>query len=484
MARAGRFTTIAPLPPHGDWRRAVALDRGAGAPRPVVLAFVPSSVLDAPERLAALVRDVEAAARLHHPAAVPVLGTETVGDALAIVEDWRPGATLRALLDVGGRLPPDVAARIAVDVCGALSRAHAMDAGQGRPLAHGAVSAQHVVVGDDGVSRLGGFGETGGDPSGDVRALAGVLYECLAGEPPAPSAAPLDVPGVPPAVAAAVDRALGAAPGGAYASAAAFAESIAAARVASQADVASYAEAILPAEEGGRGALRRAVERAAGEDAEEVSEDYIVEPTDPLAERPAVSRELPRPPETRPGVDPAGVFRAPAAPAPRSPVPLALAVAAVCAVAGFGIGLGLSRTRLVAPPPPVALELPPGAAPAAAAPATVPASADAKPAPAPPRPAPGPARSKAARAAKPQPKAARLAAQKPAAPAGKGTLSVSAPEDAEVFLDGKKIGRGSLRIEIAAGAHRLEVRRGDAKVGEKFSVEPNETWTYDVTPTP
>jgi hypothetical protein len=62
-------------------------------------------------------------------------------------------------------------------------------------------------------------------------------------------------------------------------------------------------------------------------------------------------------------------------------------------------------------------------------------------------------------------------------------LSVSAPDDADVFLDGKRIGRGTLRTEIAAGAHRLEVRRGDAKVSERFSVEPNETWTYEVTPT-
>ncbi len=85
-------------------------------------------------------------------------------------------------------------------------------------------------------------------------------------------------------------------------------------------------------------------------------------------------------------------------------------------------------------------------------------------------------------ASKPAPKPAKVAAHRAAA-AGKGTLAVSAPDDAEVFLDGKRIGRGSLKLEIAAGPHRLEVRRGEAKVGEKFSVEANETWTYDVTPT-
>lgn len=479
VARAGRFTTVAPLPPHGEWRRSLALDHGAGAPRPVVLSFVPASVVDAPERLAALVRDVEAAGRLHHPSAVPVLGSETLGDGLAVVEDFRPGTTLRALLDAGGRLPPDVAARVAVDVCGALSRAHATDAGDGRALAHGALTASHVLVGEDGVARLCGFGEgAGGDPAADLRALAAVLHECLAGEPPAPTGARLDAPGIPAALAAAVDRALGATPEGPYPTPAALADAIAAARVASQSDVAAYAEVIVPAEEGGRGALRRAVARAAGEDAEEVSEDSIVEPTGPVTAGPPVSRELPRPPQTRPGDDPAGVFRAPSAPATRSAWPVALAVAAVCAAGGFGIGFALSRSRPA--PPPVALDLPPppvDPADEAMDAARGTSAPSAKAAAAPPRP-------KAPRGAKVQPKPAKLAAQKPAPPAGKGNLAVSAPDDAEVFLDGKKIGRGSLKLEIAAGAHRLEVRRGDATVGERFSVLPDETWTYDVTPTP
>lgn len=488
MARAGRFTTVAPLPPHGEWRRVLALDRGAGGARPAVLSFVPAPVLDAPERLAALVRDVETAARLHHPSVVTVLGTETVGDALAVVEDWRPAATLRELLDAGGRLPADVAARIALDVCAALGRAHAADAGDGHPLAHGALSAAHVLVGDDGVARLCGFGEgTGGEPADDLRALAAVLFECVAGEPPGTGPARLDAPGIPAELAAAVDRALGAAPEGPYPSAAALGEAIAAARIASQGDVASYAEAILPAVEGARGALGHALARAGGDEAEEVSEDFIVEPTDPATPRPVVPAELPRPPQTRPGVDPAGVFPAPPAPAPRVAVPVVLGIAALCAVGGFGIGFALSRARAPAPPD-VAQEAPPPgdeAAPAAASlPPVTPPDAAAGPESAPP-----PARGKAGRAtraaktAKPA-KVAKAAAPAPAAPAGKATLSVSAPEDAEVFLDGKRIGLGKLKVEIAVGRHHLEVRRGDAKVEQAFSVEPSETWTYEVTPTP
>ena len=44
-------------------------------------------------------------------------------------------------------------------------------------------------------------------------------------------------------------------------------------------------------------------------------------------------------------------------------------------------------------------------------------------------------------------------------------------------------GRGGLRREIPAGAHRIEVRLGEANAGEGFDVAPGETWTYEVTPT-
>jgi hypothetical protein len=53
-----------------------------------------------------------------------------------------------------------------------------------------------------------------------------------------------------------------------------------------------------------------------------------------------------------------------------------------------------------------------------------------------------------------------------------------------VFLDGKRIGSGSVRRDVAEGAHRIEVRLGAARVAERFSVAAGETWTYEVTPTP
>jgi len=67
---------------------------------------------------------------------------------------------------------------------------------------------------------------------------------------------------------------------------------------------------------------------------------------------------------------------------------------------------------------------------------------------------------------------------------GRGTLVVTAPEDAEVFVDGRRVGRGDLTLEIHEGDHRIEVRLGEARTGERFHLAPGERWTYEVTPTP
>jgi hypothetical protein len=67
---------------------------------------------------------------------------------------------------------------------------------------------------------------------------------------------------------------------------------------------------------------------------------------------------------------------------------------------------------------------------------------------------------------------------------GKGTLDVTAPEDAEVYVDGRRVGRGDVKLELYEGDHRIEVRRGEASTGERFRLGPGEIWTYEVTPTP
>jgi eukaryotic-like serine/threonine-protein kinase len=621
MAPTDRFEIIAPLPSSSGFRRALAVDR-AGPPRAVVLAFAPARVADDPARLAALARDAEAAARVRHPNVVPVDGLETVGGAVAVVEPHRPGPSLRDLLDAAGRLPPDVAARVVADVCAGLARVHALDPGDGRPLAHGALSAERLVVAADGATVLTGLGSgLGEETAADVRALAGILHEGLVGEPPQSPPRPLDAPGVPPALAAVVDLALGATGGQPLRSAGVLGEAIAAALpLATREAVAAYAEAILPADEGELAALARLVARATGEDAEaqlavELLEDgeparaatpaptatpaaaptatptataaptatptataaptptptptatptatptststptptstptststptptstptsvpveqfeavlpeaiapaaaetrsgwALPEPVviparvAPQAPAPAIAAapvQAPRPADpfspqpvapagvTAPSPDTVSTFPAPVAAAPRrSRTPLA--IAALCLLVGFGGGFVATRGRILPDlvhadavgrePAQVAEARPEEAAAGGAAPARPASKAPAEDAGAPPKTdAAEPAAAAPARPAKKAPPR-RVAAAAPSA--GKGFLVVTAPAEAEVLVDGKRVGMGDVRREVDVGAHRVEVRLGGASVAERFSISRGETWTYDVTPT-
>ncbi|ACL66078.1 PEGA domain protein [Anaeromyxobacter dehalogenans 2CP-1] len=597
MTANERFQVITPLHDAAGWRRALAVDRRGGAPRAVVLAYAPPGLTDDPTRLAALVRDAEAAARVHHPNAVPVLGLETLGEALVAVEAHRRGATLRALLDGGGRLPPELVLRAGLDACAALAAVHAVDAGEGQPLAHGALAPERVLVADDGSCLLSGLGTGGaGNPAGDLRALGAILHECLAGEPPPAAPVPLEGPGIPPALAAVVDRALGAGGHEPFPSADALGEALAGALPAAPPEaMAAYLEAILPAGEGERGEVLRMVARAlspagaeravpvrpAPEITAEVSAELVAPfparrpaavvtpatvpapaPAAPVAEvaaapatasaalAAAVPVEIPAPVlvgaaaaaaqpapvSLAPPPDAAITFAAPAPP-PRSALPIVLGIAVAMAGVGFGIGFVLSRSQ------------PRAAAPAAAPIAAAPAPVAAPPAPRATAPAPAPAPEPPADAAPaertpaaPEPRRAAAApapslaitaepegdvyvdgkrvgrspvtvpvsrgdhrvrlrnaaegvdVQKRVTARGQGTavrfalgrgvLAVTAPPGTEVRVDGRRVGEGSVKVQLWEGAHQVEARLGEARVQERFELRPNETWTYAVTPTP
>lgn len=634
----------------------------------MVLAFAPPEIADVPVRLAALARDAEAAARIHHPNLVPALGLETVGDAVALAAAHVDGAALEALLSAGGRLPPDVAARIVCDAGAGLAALHAVDAGDGQPLAHGALSPAWITVGDDGVTRVAGAGAGGGvgGPVEDVRALAAILHRCLSGEPPSTPPRPLDGPGIPRALAAVVDGALVPVAGTAAPSAAALVEEIAGALpLAPSEHVSAYLEAIAP-ERPERAALAARLAEADGgiagpppvepERAADADELIVAEPeiapgaeeapawavattasirvlavsgdaatntgatnvavtnatatasadaanaiatanavriadvatsgnanatatananalvnalvnANALANANSATRPnatmsalpdadagafpnagaIPTPlPYRPPPPDAAITFPVPLPAASRSRLPLLAGVAGVAL--GFVLGvaavrlLGIEGIEIVRRPREVASPEPDAATTAATAPA--PASTLALPpsAPAPARAAAAPSAAQpAAPSTPPGPPSRRpappslaisadppvnvfvdgklvgrppltvpvapgdhdvrlrdpaqgidvrrrVSARGPATPVrfalGRGVLSVTAPPDTEVLVDGRHAGRGDLRVELWEGAHRVEARRGEAKVTQQFSIRPHETWTYDITPTP
>ncbi len=64
---------------------------------------------------------------------------------------------------------------------------------------------------------------------------------------------------------------------------------------------------------------------------------------------------------------------------------------------------------------------------------------------------------------------------------GKGTLTVTAPEGAVIFLDGRKVGTGRIDdLPVYQGSHRITVRLGQARNDHDFTIGPEQTYTYDV----
>ena len=268
------------------------------------------------EREVARAREV-----LHHPHIQTPVALERIDGSYRLVLDYVDGESLKEILEVGGRLPPTVAARVIRDACEALHFAHEEDH-EGGPFAHGWLLPENLIVSRSGVVLVAGFGagvahavkdllpwqspeQVLGGPRAasrhsDIYGLGLVLHACLAGEnpfarEPDPEVAILSLPppplepfGVPPALAAVVRRALAVKAADRFLSAEEMGSALeAAGAVASPGAVAAWVESLFPAGMGLRALRQRAVDAAAEaargqgksprpDGAEEVSDELIL----------------------------------------------------------------------------------------------------------------------------------------------------------------------------------------------------------------
>jgi eukaryotic-like serine/threonine-protein kinase len=97
-------------------------------------------------------REARLAARLQHPHAVPVFDAVEQGGQLWLIMQFIPSITLAAVLEEGGPLQPNEAAKVGAEVASALAAAHAVG------IVHRDVKPGNILIAEDGSALISDFG--------------------------------------------------------------------------------------------------------------------------------------------------------------------------------------------------------------------------------------------------------------------------------------------------------------------------------------
>jgi serine/threonine-protein kinase len=523
MCASPLFQIIGPLRSGTGSRALLGLRVSGKQAVPIVMLPVPAEVVDDPELLLRLEHETQRATALDHPGILRVIGLAETERGLVRAVEYANGETLRRVLEKAGRLPPDLAARVVADVASGVHFAHLAGNEDGSPLVHGDLRPETLMLSFNGAAQVSGYGalsvaprEPGGKrvpgrrmyaapeqilggrgamtPQTDVFLLGLILWEILTGSIPfqdfedpdqavLDKALPVDLGTIPEKLRPVISRATAKKGNARYSSAMALRDAIeeAAGPLAPAQQLASWLERLFegdPALEGRRTQIAEALEKLARGRAQPPPpppEALEPKPALPSATASATTSEASSAAPAQ-SAAPAPAQQPPPKRAPsdlRHAWPLAL-FGAVAIIAAALLGLRSAKAPKIEEQVPA----PQGqltwteAAPEPAQPASKPAPA-ARPAAAPqadgePATASGEARADSD---------AETYADKAVAAMGDAadltlpTLDLFTVPDADVAIDGKRVGRSPLQVRVPSGRHKVTLRSPQAGIDVTRDVE-------------